>query len=138
MTRAAPCWRRQSVKPPVDEPTSRHVLPSADSPGPHFSNAPSSFSPPRETKRGGASTSTDAAASIWRDGLYSVWPATRTFPSITSAWACVRLAASPLSTIAMSSRFFTSLDEVQLADLGVLEHAVDAERDLDLHAEGVV
>ena len=50
------------MKPPVDEPTSRQIRPAADSDG-HFANAPSSFSPPRLTKRGGASTVSAAPSS---------------------------------------------------------------------------
>ena len=47
----APRWSRQSVKPPVDAPASRHAPPGhVDA---EASSAASSFSPPRPTKRGG-------------------------------------------------------------------------------------
>ena len=54
ITRAAPRWRRTSVKPPVDAPTSRQSSPAGSTP--NASSACASFSPPRETNRGARST----------------------------------------------------------------------------------
>src|SRR5215207_7704381 len=53
-TFSAPRCKRQSVNPPVDEPTSAHVSPVTSKA--NVSSAASSFSPPRETKRGPEST----------------------------------------------------------------------------------
>ena len=44
---AAPRWSRQSVKPPVDAPTSRQRCRAASTP--NVSSAPASLTPPRET-----------------------------------------------------------------------------------------
>jgi len=107
MTRLAPCCSRQSVNPPVELPTSRHVLPSAERPV-NFAKAPSSFSPPLDTNRGGCSSSTTAASSIWRDALRSTCPQTRTLPSISKACALLRLSQRPRSTRRVSSLLFTA------------------------------
>ena len=61
ITRAAPCWSRQSVKPPVDAPTSRHPVPATSRP--KASSAFASFSPPRETNGGGRATSSSTSSS---------------------------------------------------------------------------
>src|SRR5205807_954281 len=62
-----------------------------------------SFSPPRETYRGGRSTSNSELSSTCVPGLS--YPGTR--PARTSACACARLSARPRSTRSMSTRFFT-------------------------------
>jgi len=49
------------VKPPVEAPTSRQSRPATSSS--RTDRACSSFSPPRETNRGGRSTETAAASS---------------------------------------------------------------------------
>ena len=59
-TRRAPRCSRQSVKPPVDAPTSRATSPSTSMPNPL--RAASSLSPPRPTYRGGGPSTTTASA----------------------------------------------------------------------------
>src|SRR5918992_4377475 len=100
ITRSAPRWRRTSVKPPVEAPTSRARRPAGSTSS--ASSAWSSFSPPRETKRGGCVSSSSTASS-------TCWPAFSkpgTRPAITSAWACERDSARPRSTRRTSRRFF--------------------------------
>ena len=70
---------------------------------PSASSAFASLSPPRETKRGGASTVSSVASSSGVPGFW--YPGTR--PARTSAWAWARLSASPRSTSRTSKRFFT-------------------------------
>ena len=69
------------------------------------SSAWASFSPPRETKRGGRSTSSSTASSSCVPGLS--YPGTS--PAITSACAWLRVSARPRSTSSTSSRFFIVL-----------------------------
>src|SRR5215210_871216 len=102
MTRAAPRWSRQSANPPVEAPMSRQSRPATSRRS--VSRAWLSFSPPRETKRGGTSTATSTESSTWVPGFSK--PGTR--PASTSACACVRLSARPRSTSRTSSRFFTA------------------------------
>ena len=66
-TRAAPRCSRQSVKPPVEAPTSAQTRPPTSSS--KAVNAASSFSPPRETNRGPCSSSSCASARHSRAGF---------------------------------------------------------------------
>ncbi len=99
MTRAAPAWSRQSVKPPVEAPTSTQSRPTTSTS--NASSAFCSFSPPRETKRGGRSTSSAASSATCSPGL----SCPGTSPASTSACACARDSASPRSTRSTSRRF---------------------------------
>ena len=85
ITSAAPAWRAQSVKPPVDAPTSRTCAPRRSSA--KRSRAPQSFSPPRETKRGGCSTMRSRSVGNSLPGLSRRSVPRRTRPLIISAFA---------------------------------------------------
>ena len=58
---SAPRWSRQSVKPPVEAPTSSARRPATSTPS--VSSALASLTPPRETYGGGPSTSSSTSAS---------------------------------------------------------------------------
>ena len=89
------------MKPPVEAPTSRQSRPAGSTPS--ASSACASFSPPRETKRGGA---LDLELGVLVDLLRPACRSPGTRPARTSACACARLSASPRSTSRTSSRFF--------------------------------
>src|SRR5918992_14660 len=100
ITRSTPRWRRTSVKPPVEAPTSRARRPAGSTSS--TSSAWSSFSPPRETKRGACVSSSSTASS-------TCWPAFSkpgTRPAMTSAWAWERDSARPRATRRTWRRFF--------------------------------
>src|SRR5690554_2438413 len=103
-TRAAPACSRQSVKPPVDWPTSRQMRPRTSSPP--CASAPASLSPPRETKRSDSSGSTSSPAPGHSscEGLRTGVPSARTRPAAMASCARVREAASPRSTSSASAR----------------------------------
>ena len=89
----APCCRRQSVKPPVDAPTSMQSLP-ATSISKRF-RAARSLSPPRLTNRRGRMTSTTSPLRTMRAGFSAIAPFTVTDLLSISLWASLRLAAMP-------------------------------------------
>src|SRR5512133_1798557 len=100
LTRAAPRWRRQSVKPPVDAPTSSAAAPPGSIP--KVSSAPESFSPPRDTKRGPSVTSIDAPSRTAAPALLTRCPSTDTLPARTAARACSLDGARPRLTSSTS------------------------------------
>ena len=61
------------------------------------SSAVASLSPPRETYAGPCSTSSAASAAMGVPAFVTRRPSTRTRPAITSAWARLRVSASPRS-----------------------------------------
>src|SRR5213594_553325 len=101
-TRAAPRWSRQSVKPPVEAPTSRQTRPAA------FiwkaSSAWASFSPPRLTNGERPWSSTHASLATRAPALLTRLPSTRTSPARMRRAACSRLSTSPRSTSRRSMR----------------------------------
>ena len=109
-TLAAPRCKRQSVKPPVDWPTSRQCKPATSSAT--FASAPSSFKPPRETNFSSslASTSSATSSSNVTPGLVSgtrvcLRPTSvNTCPAAISRCAAVRDGARPRSTRSRSAR----------------------------------
>src|SRR5258706_6726402 len=104
-TRRAPCLRRQSVKPPVDEPISMHLNPVASIP--NLFRAASNFNPPRLIYLfSGESPLILIAASAAKssDGFATRFSSTSTTPDITSAWALVRESAKPPLTSNLSMR----------------------------------
>src|SRR5829696_4822636 len=103
MTSAAPRWRRQSVKPPVEAPASRARRPATGTG--KRSSAASSFSPPRPTKRGpGPTTSTACPGSTRWAGFEAGAPPTSTRPAATASRACSRVGARPRRTSSTSRR----------------------------------
>ena len=94
------------MKPPVEAPTSRQVRPAGSTP--KASRAPSSFSPPRETKRGGISTAMSTSASTRSPGRRSRRAAsplpTRMRPASSMAWARLRVSTRPRVTTSWSRR----------------------------------
>ena len=109
-TLAAPRCSRQSVKPPVDCPTSRQQNPDTSSAV--CASAPSSFKPPRETNLSIslASTSSATSSSNVTPGLVSgtrvcLRPTSvNTCPAAISRCAAVRDGARPRSTRSRSAR----------------------------------
>ena len=105
MTRPAPRCNRQSVKPPVEVPTSRQIFPTTSIC--QCLRACSSLRPPRLTylrssprRRMSAEPSTPAPA-------FSIFcPFTSTLPARISAWARSRDFATPRSSNNLSSRTF--------------------------------
>src|SRR2546422_952985 len=101
-TRAAPRWSRQSVKPPVEAPTSRQTRPAT------FiwkaSSAWASFSPPRLTNGERPWSSTPASLATRAPALLTRLPSTRTSPARMRRAACSRLSTSPRSTSRRSMR----------------------------------
>jgi hypothetical protein len=98
----APCWSRQSVKPPVDAPTSRQLRPAGRCPGPRgrrrASRRPATRSAPRlaQPHLGVGRTRVP--------GLSTTAPSTSTWPAITSACAFARLSARPSATALVEAR----------------------------------
>src|SRR3954462_9454027 len=104
MTWAAPAWSRQSVKPPVDAPTSRQRRPAGAIPS--ASSALRSLIPPRDTYGRGASTPSSTSGSTSCPGLAaraSPGPR-RPWPAMTAAAARVREGKSPRSASKESRR----------------------------------
>ncbi len=101
-TRLAPFCSRQSVKPPVDAPTSAQISPSTEMW--KSSRAAASFSPPRDTNLGPFSISIFAFCSMFVDGLRATSPFTRTWPAITNRCAIDRLSTNPRSNRTKSRR----------------------------------
>src|SRR5439155_1374592 len=101
-TRAAPRCSRQSVKPPVEAPTSRQTRPAT------FiwkaSSAWTSFSPPRPTNGVRPWTSTLASLATRAPALSTRLPSTSTSPARRRRAACSRLSTSPRSTSTRSIR----------------------------------
>src|SRR5437899_5836624 len=101
-TRAAPRWSRQSVKPPVEAPTSRQTRPAT------FiwkaSSAWASFSPPRLTNGERPWSSTPASLATRAPALLPRLPSTRTSPARMRRAACSRLSTSPRPTSRRSIR----------------------------------
>ena len=94
---------RQSVKPPVEAPTSRQDMPAGSTA--RSASAPASFSPPRETKRlGSPRRRTRDSVFTWVPGLSTGASSTSTWPARISASARLRVGASPSSTRRWSSR----------------------------------
>ena len=108
-TSAAPCCSRQSVKPPVDWPTSRQCKPVTSMPV--LCNAASSFSPPREMYLASVLSSTCSLAltgisSPFLETFFQATPSSTrhcTVPAIRR-WACERVVAKPCSTRKRSAR----------------------------------
>ena len=90
------------MKPPVDAPTSRQRSPAGSTA--NARSAVSSFSPPRDTYRGGATSSTAAPAGTAVPALVTTAPSTSTRPAMISAWARLRDSVRPRSAIHTSSR----------------------------------
>ena len=105
-TRRAPRWRRTSVKPPVDAPTSRQTRPAGSMP--NASSAAASLWPPRLTYGSRSVSASGVAASTRSPALRSRRAAspspTLTLPASTSAWAFARVSARPRSTRSWSRR----------------------------------
>ena len=96
-TLTAPFCNIQSVKPPVDEPTSIHTFPSIVTS--KFSMAFSSLRPPRLTYLSVLPlTSILAVSTNVEPALSSFCPSTYTFPDIIMAFAFSLDSASPLFT----------------------------------------
>ena len=95
------------MKPPVEAPTSRHSRPSTGMT--KHSSARSSFSPPRETKRGRSATAISTSRDTSVPGFDARAPSAPsvTSPAITAAAARLRLSKSPRSTISVSSRILS-------------------------------
>src|SRR5277367_4059475 len=99
----APFCSRQSVKPPVELPTSRQIFPEGERA--KSVRAPSSFRPPRLTYFcGSPMSSMRASVGTWVPGLESFWPLTRTLPARRRAWARSREGARPRSKMRTSRR----------------------------------
>jgi hypothetical protein len=99
----APAWSKASVKPPVEAPASRQRRPVGSMA--KRCSAPASFSPPRETKRGGGPTSRRAsAADTSRDALSAGALLTRTRPASIRARACDRVSLKPRRWSSISRR----------------------------------
>ena len=100
------------MKPPVLWPRSRQVRPATSRPS--RASAPSSFSPPRETKRSSASSVISTSASVGRSSPALVGtrqPAgarQRTAPVAISRCAADRVGAMPRSTRSWSARIASS------------------------------
>ena len=95
----------QSVKPPVDEPTSMHTLPSSVTS--KFSIAFSNLSPPRLTYLSVLPlTSICASSGNVEPALSSFCPSTYTQPDIITAFAFSLETASPLFTRRTSNLSF--------------------------------
>src|SRR5215207_2709686 len=102
-TCTAPAWRRQSVKPPVEAPASRARRPRASTS--KRSSAAASFSPPRDTKRGGSPVIwMGSSAATSRVGAGAGLPPTRTRPAAIASTAWRRLPSIPRRTSSASSR----------------------------------
>ena len=103
-TEVAPSWSTQSVKPPVEAPTSNTVAPRRSSW--NASTALASFPPARETNRsvGGQLISSFAPAETAVDGLQTTTPSTLTSPAWMADFACARAAHRPWLTRRESSR----------------------------------
>src|SRR5581483_9481841 len=109
ITRAAPRFSRQSVKPPVEAPTSRQSRPATSTPS--ASRALASFSPPREAKRRPSSTISSASSATSWPGFTSLGPLgpSRTRPARIEAAASLRERARPraarrLSALCLATR----------------------------------
>src|SRR3954452_6744683 len=104
ITCSAPACSRQSVKPPVEAPTSRQRRPAGSTPS--ASSALRSLIPPRETYGGGASTPSSTSGSTSWPGLAALASPgpSRTWPAITAAAARLRDAKSPRSASRESRR----------------------------------
>ena len=94
------------MKPPVEAPTSRQSRPATSIAS--ASSAFSSFSPPRETYRGGSLTSSSASSATSWLGFSASGPSRpiRTRPARTDSAALVREPASPRSASRVSIRRF--------------------------------
>ena len=94
------------MKPPVEAPTSRQSRPATSMPS--ASSALSSLIPPRETKRGPASTISAASGSTSWLGRSATGPSspTRTSPARTAPAAAERDGNSPRSAKTASIRAF--------------------------------
>src|SRR4029077_10177068 len=100
-----PCCSRQSVNPPVEAPTSRHILPTTSIC--QYTSARSSLSPPRLTYlRSSPSRRTTASSSPCAPALSTFWSLTNTLPARMRAWARSREATSRRSTRSLSSLSF--------------------------------
>ena len=103
MTCVAPRCNRQSVKPPVDAPTSTPRRPATSTP--NASSAPASLRPPRDTYgAGGAVSAIGSSPATWRAGLVAGAPPTSTRPAVTASTARARLGARPRRTSSASRR----------------------------------
>ena len=108
----APRCSSTSVKPPVLWPRSRQVIPATSIA--RRVSAPSSFRPPRETKRSSASSVISTSASLGRsspDLVGTRQPAgarQRTAPVAISRCAADRVGAMPRSTRSWSARIASS------------------------------
>ena len=101
-TSAAPCCNTQSVKPPVEAPTSKtRLLVNATL---NESNAASSFSPPRETKRAGVDNNTLSEFAIIRLSVSAIDPFTKIKPCSIKVLACAASDAIPCLTNQASNR----------------------------------
>src|SRR4051794_11015389 len=107
MTDAAPSWSRESVKPPVEAPTSSARRPRTSGP-PNAATALASLTPPRETKRGRSSTSTTASSRTICPALLARSPPTRTSPAMTDAAARERESNRPRWCSRVSNRTLTT------------------------------
>src|SRR5439155_16070800 len=106
ITAPAPRCKRQSVKPPVEAPTSSAPRPATSTP--EDASALASLIPPRETYAGACSTLSCSSASTSSPGLAArrpCWP-TRTSPAITEAAARLREGNRPRSASRLSRRRF--------------------------------
>src|SRR5437016_4772164 len=95
-TLAAPRWSRQSVKPPVEAPTSAQILPRTSTL--NVSRACTSFSPPRLTYGARPRTSISESVEASAPALSTRRPSTITSPARISRTAFSRDSASPRST----------------------------------------
>ncbi len=92
--------RRARLQEAVGEAAGRGADVEALEPETSISKAASavaSLSPPRETNAGPWSTSSAALSAIAVPAFVTTRPSTRTRPAITSAWARLRVSASPRS-----------------------------------------
>ena len=102
-TRRAPRWSRQSVKPPVEAPTSTATRSFTSSP--KVTSACANLIPPRETKGMGSPRRRSAACAPTKSPALSTGRSpSSTWPARMSALAFSRVGASPCSTSARSAR----------------------------------
>src|SRR6267378_6768058 len=122
--RAAPCWSRQSVKPPVEEPISRQIL-LAGSMAKSWS-APSNFTPPRLTYF--PARLVTSMRDLWGNrepALSARVPSTETSPARIMACALGRDSAKPRSTTRASRRMGVDLAHIfAWAGSGATKHEV--------------
>ena len=109
ITRSAPRCSRQSVKPPVDAPTSSALRPATSRP--IRSRAFSSFVPPRETCRRPSSTASSTSLATSCPGFAARAPAVprRTSPAMTDAAAREREGNRPRRASRVSRRTFSAV-----------------------------